>query len=82
MEIVFDTKPDETGKGRVIVDGRFYGLPVAAVSELLATKNALWKACGDDAEMVAEYIESQRVPNLELTREPRSGESSERSERG
>lgn len=65
MEIVFDTTPDETGKGRVIVDGRFYGLPVAAVSELLATKDALWKACGDDAEMVTEYIESQRVSNVE-----------------
>lgn len=29
--------------------------------ELQAWKNALWKACGDDENMVNEYVESQRV---------------------
>lgn len=33
MDIKFVTEPDETGKGRVIVDGRYYGLPMAAVLE-------------------------------------------------
>ena len=30
MEIKFNIKPDETGKGRVIIDGRFYALPLEA----------------------------------------------------
>lgn len=30
-------------------------------SELEAWKNALWKACGDDEQMVNDYIESQRT---------------------
>ena len=29
--------------------------------ELQAWKDALWKACGDDEDMVNEYVESQRV---------------------
>lgn len=34
MKIEFDTKSDETGKGRIIVDGRYFGLPVEAVKVL------------------------------------------------
>ena len=30
--------------------------------DLQAWKDALWKACGDDAEMVNDYVESQRMP--------------------
>lgn len=41
--IVFDTKPDATGMGRLIVDGRFYGLPVAAVLELQSCKEQVQK---------------------------------------
>ena len=33
MRIVFITKPDETGKGRIIIDGRYYALPLEAVIE-------------------------------------------------
>lgn len=33
MQIDFVTEPDETGKGRVVVDGRYYGLPMNAVLE-------------------------------------------------
>jgi hypothetical protein len=33
MDIKFVTKPDELGLGRVIVNGRYYGLPVAVVLE-------------------------------------------------
>ena len=31
MEIKFNTTPDVVGLGRVIIDGKFYGLPVEAV---------------------------------------------------
>lgn len=30
--------------------------------ELQVWKDALWKACGDDEQMVNDHIESQRVP--------------------
>ena len=30
--------------------------------ELQAWKDALWKACGDDEQMVNEYVDSQRMP--------------------
>ena len=30
----FITTPDETGKGRIVVDGRYFGLPVDAVKLL------------------------------------------------
>lgn len=32
--IEFDMKPDVVGMGRIIVDGRFYGLPAEAVMML------------------------------------------------
>lgn len=32
--IEFDAKPDCTGLGRLIVNGKYYGLPVDAVKEL------------------------------------------------
>lgn len=41
MKIEFVTEPDETDKGRVIVDGKFYGLPVDAVRELMETRDTL-----------------------------------------
>jgi hypothetical protein len=31
MDLVFDTRPDVIGLGRVIVNGHYYGLPVDAV---------------------------------------------------
>ena len=31
MKIDFNTTPDVTGLGRIIIDGKFYGLPVEAV---------------------------------------------------
>jgi hypothetical protein len=31
MKIEFNTTPDVVGLGRIIVDGKFYGLPIAAV---------------------------------------------------
>lgn len=31
VTLEFDDTPDETGKGRVVVDGRYFGLPVDAV---------------------------------------------------
>ena len=31
MKIEFNTTPDVVGLGRIIVDGKFYGLPVDAV---------------------------------------------------
>ena len=30
--------------------------------ELQAWKDALWRACGDDEQMVNEYVDSQRMP--------------------
>lgn len=30
----FVTKPDETGKGRIVVDGRYFGMPLDAVKLL------------------------------------------------
>lgn len=53
MDIDFCTNPDETGKGRVIVDGRFYGLPMGAVLEfqrLQAHEKARNEACAKIAE--------------------------------
>lgn len=41
MKIEFVTEPDETGKGRIVVDGKFYGLPVDAVRELMETRETL-----------------------------------------
>lgn len=32
--IKFITEPDETGLGRIVVDGKFYGLPSGAVAAL------------------------------------------------
>lgn len=37
----FDTTPDAMGLGRVIVDGKFYGLPVEVVRELAAVRGQL-----------------------------------------
>lgn len=37
----FVTTPDETGKGRVIVDGRYYGLPVEAVEQIKRMQEVL-----------------------------------------
>lgn len=34
MKIEFVTTSDETGKGRIIVDGRYFGLPIEAVKEI------------------------------------------------
>lgn len=34
MKIEFDKTPDPTGLGRVIVDGKYYGLPAEAVTYL------------------------------------------------
>ena len=31
MEIKFITEPDVTGKGLIVVDGRYYGLPLEVV---------------------------------------------------
>ena len=39
--IEFVTTPDETGKGRVIVDGRYYGLPLGVVLEYKALRDIL-----------------------------------------
>ena len=33
-DIKFITEPDETGLGRIVVDGKFYGLPSGAVAAL------------------------------------------------
>lgn len=52
IDIKFITKPDETGLGRIIVDGRFYGLPVAAVERFARY-----------AALVAEW--NQPVPLIE-----------------
>lgn len=41
VNIEFVTEPDETGKGRVIVDGKYYGLPANAVREIKQTRQAL-----------------------------------------
>jgi hypothetical protein len=34
-------------------------------SELQAWKDALWKACGDDEQVVNDTVESQRMPDNE-----------------
>lgn len=39
----FITTPDETGKGRIIFEGRYYGLPVDAVKQIKAMKELLEK---------------------------------------
>lgn len=57
MEIEFDTKPDEIGKGRVIVNGRFYGLPIEAVEYLAKQQKAL--------STLAEYFTSGNLINIE-----------------
>ena len=36
IEII--TKPDVTGLGRVVVDGKFYGVPIVALEELVQAK--------------------------------------------
>lgn len=33
-EMKFVTTSDETGQGRIIIDGRYYGLPVAAIERI------------------------------------------------
>lgn len=34
VKMEFVTQPDETGKGRIIIDGRYFGLPIEAVKLL------------------------------------------------
>lgn len=34
MKLEFDRTPDPTGLGRIIVDGKYYGLPAEAVAYL------------------------------------------------
>lgn len=41
MKIEFDTTPDETGKGRIVVDGRYFGLPVEAVAQFKLMQDTL-----------------------------------------
>lgn len=51
--IEFDINPDETNKGRVIVDGRYYGLPRDAVilfKALFATYADTCEVTGNAAE--------------------------------
>lgn len=50
MKIELITKPDATGLGRVIVDGKIYGLPVVAVEA--------WRELQDDFEHVHVAYES------------------------
>ena len=58
MQVKFITTPDETGKGRVIVDGRHYGLPLAVVLE--------YQWLRDEAERPAEVSQEALYAVFEL----------------
>ena len=51
--VKLDTTPDATGLGRVIVDGKYYGLPVAVVRKFAA---AAGPACSAPDEALIEEI--------------------------
>lgn len=38
----------------------FTAVPVAIQTELQTLKNALWRACGDDEDMVNSYLDAVR----------------------
>lgn len=51
MKIEFITEPDCTGKGLVIVDGRYYGLPLEAVLRIMD-----WRAIACSHSRLGEYV--------------------------
>ena len=58
MQIDFITEPDETGKGRVVVDGRYYGLPLDAV---LDYKRLRYQEEDDEIELENQHARDECI---------------------
>lgn len=52
VKMEFVDTPDETGKGRVIVDGRYYGVPLVVVEKLKQLEE-IQSIVGDNWEQTA-----------------------------
>lgn len=55
-DIKFLIEPDETGLGRIVVDGKFYGIPSGAVAALARSFTAHDIAVSDEIERNREAI--------------------------
>lgn len=67
--VEFDATPDATGLGRVIVDGKYYGLPVDVVRKFAA---AAGPACSAPDEALIEEIAKEAVHRRYLMNADRS----------
>jgi hypothetical protein len=77
LDVQFVTEPDELGRGRVIVNGRFFSLPMEAVNEYKVLRDEVkkWHDFGRALASVGmNGLTVPLVPNAQVTSRPSSGD--------